>query len=262
MDINSSDYSMCELCVGNTRRHVSDLANVEECEIMPEDHHSSLHVMNAGSCVGSAVSLTSICTAQSVGLLSNDTEDDFLDSGTLGDCCRVSACKSVAEADGDGLRISVCRSPVFAGATSSTINAYSYDRIGQRRRLLSCQIGDSVSNHCEKCCSKGHSPRTSYSQQNLTTVEQPVDSSAQVFEGYAECETNVLLTEVVDDNCVHVCSSFGKPDDLRGQNANDIIEMLPDCKNDSIVSYNKAWSSMTECRIRQWLQEVDALPNK
>ncbi|XP_076471721.1 uncharacterized protein LOC143301367 isoform X1 [Babylonia areolata] len=45
-----------------------------------EDKTSSLHVLSASSRVGSALSLNSVCTAHSVGLLSNDSDDDFQDT--------------------------------------------------------------------------------------------------------------------------------------------------------------------------------------
>nr|KAG5695687.1 hypothetical protein BaRGS_022364 [Batillaria attramentaria] len=45
-----------------------------------DDKSSSLRVLSASSRVGSAVSLNSVCTAHSVGLLSNDSSDEYQDN--------------------------------------------------------------------------------------------------------------------------------------------------------------------------------------
>ena len=198
-----------------------------------EDKTSSLRVLSAGSRVGSAVSLNSVCTAHSVGLLSNDSDDDYQEAS------------------------------LHDGSVSGA--APHSERAGQLRRLQSYPEEDKTGSDA------GVTPRTSHSLCNLKAVQAPaavvtVDGQGHVpvqgqgqGRGQLTPEKLCLLPcdlDESDDRVLPPGDGEGKREERGGQRAAR-REVYDDGKKVHMVSYGKGSASMREGRIRRWLQDMD-----
>lgn len=195
-----------------------------------EDKTSSLRVLSAGSRVGSAVSLNSVCTAHSVGLLSNDSDDDFQEASLH---------------DGS----------VSGGLPHS-------ERAGQLRRLQSYPEEEKTGSDA------GVTPRTSHSLCNLKAVQAPVVPDRQGHvpvqgqsRGQLTPEKLCLLPSDLDESDDRVLPPGDGEErrEERGGGGQKTVhrEVYDDSKKVHMVTYGKGSTSMREGRIRRWLQDMD-----
>ena len=236
-----------------------------------EERTSSLRVLSAGSRVGSAVSLNSVCTAHSVGLLSNDSDDDYQDA-SLHDGCG----SSVVSGGGVGLGLSQ------GGAGGE-------QRAGQLRRLQSYPERGGVAGEETGGEAGGVTvtvtPRTSHSLCNLKAVQDPATlgdgppgqgqgqghGPAQGHgqgRGQLTPEKLCLLPSDLDETDDRVLppgdgeeEEEKKRAERRGGGGGGKKaahrEVYDDSKKVHMVSYGKGSTSMREGRIRRWLQDMD-----
>ncbi|KAL8617638.1 hypothetical protein ACOMHN_038030 [Nucella lapillus] len=214
-----------------------------------EDRTSSLHVLSASSRVGSALSLNSVCTAHSVGLLSNDSDDDFQDA-------------------------SINDSSISEGPQGSDRAAPGT----QLRRLQSYPEQD----HSGPNDAAGVSPRTSHSLCNLKAAQAGPALQADhrgrapgpAPEPELTPEKLSLLPSDVDE-----CGSGGGggggrrhtpqpgPAERRdrrvegvkagGGARQKVVGGREDVKKVHMVSYGTSANFMKEGRIRRWLEDMD-----
>ena len=237
-----------------------------EYEWLAEDRASSLRVLSAGSRVGSAVSLNSVCTAHSVGLLSNDSDsDDMQDSS--------SASFLPHPHDSSG------------GGGFSLPHALPGERAGQLRRLQSYPEtaaddtagvvggggGGEGGGSGEPAGSVGVAPpRTSHSLCNLkaaqATPSPPDEDGAGQGQGRGQLTPEKLCLLPSDlDECEDVTMEL-PPDEVGGAGAEGSgrqdgaprrVAFEVEGQKSHMVSYGKGSNSMREGRIRRWLQDMD-----
>ncbi|XP_076471724.1 uncharacterized protein LOC143301367 isoform X2 [Babylonia areolata] len=209
-----------------------------------EDKTSSLHVLSASSRVGSALSLNSVCTAHSVGLLSNDSDDDFQDT-------------SINESSPRGEE----QEAAAGGA--------------QLRRLQSYPEEDHAGPN-----DSGVTPRTSHSLCNLQAAQvgptaltaAAADSPARAHAPEPELTAEKLSLLPSDlDECPP--DRGGVPPPLPPPGPRDRRERREGGKGGArqkvgprgegevrkapMVSYGTGSASMREGRIRRWLEDMD-----
>ncbi|PVD33375.1 hypothetical protein C0Q70_04629 [Pomacea canaliculata] len=204
-----------------------------------EEQTSSLRVLTAGSRVGSAVSLNSVCTAHSVGLLSNDSSDEYVDS-SLGQ---------------DG---SVAGSCSERSVYLRRLMSYPEDKGGQEA---------------------GPSPRTSHSLCNLKAAQSTdrYEKGSGDAQGNLTPEQLCLLPSDVDESLERPRARGGKGagrlviatadradegvvtvDAKKGEKkTGSEFEVYDEKTRSWIVCYGKGSNSMREGRIRRWLQDMD-----
>ncbi|XP_076450157.1 uncharacterized protein LOC143286470 [Babylonia areolata] len=189
---------------------------------------ASLQVLSAGSRVGSAISLNSVCTAHSVGLLSNDSSDEYQDSFLQ--------------------EVSLLSFPPHA------------QRASHLRRFQSNPEAEEKSGNDTSV-----TPRTSYSLCNLKAAQAPAAGREQgPNRGQLTPEKLCLLPSDLDE-CEDGALPPGESESRRegeegeekgGSKVAD-MEVCEDSPQAHMVSYGKGSSTMREGRIRRWLQDMD-----
>lgn len=200
-----------------------------------EEKTSSLRVLSAGSRVGSAVSLNSVCTAHSVGLLSNDSDDDYQDTS------------------------------LHDGSVSGSLP--QSERAGQLRRLQSypeddkgVSMGGGGVGGGGGGDVAGVTPRTSHSLSNLKAAQAPSDIQGRGREQLTP-EKLCLLPSELDESDSRVPPG-GRREEGGGRQrvsgGGGGGGKAEDGKKAHIVSYDgKGSASMREGRIRRWLEDMD-----
>lgn len=191
-----------------------------------DEQSGSLRVLTSNSRVGSAVSLNSVCTAHSVGLLSNDSSDEYQDN-------------SLHE----------------SGISSTSV----HERPSQLRRLLSYPEDTPG-------VESGISPRISHSLCNLKAAQAhgKYEGQSQSLDpisgqGLLTPERLCMLPSDVDD-AEELRSSggeLGQGEETLRQSEAVALEVCEDKANSRIVCYGKGSKSMRDGRIRRWLQDMD-----
>lgn len=209
-----------------------------------EERTSSLRVLSAGSRVGSAVSLTSVCTAHSVGLLSNDSDDDFQDASLHDGASSIS---------GSGICLAAGGGPTGSVSAGASVS----ERAGQLRRLQSYPEEQDKSPGPE---GSGVTPRTFHSLCNLKAVQAPSVEGPRQLTPEKLCLLPSDLDEG-DDRVLPPGEDGGRGESGGGGKAGRVKghkEGVEDGRGKShIVSYGKGSQSLREGRIRRWLQDMD-----